>query len=481
MKLSTKIYLGFVTPGILLIGIGAFSLYSFWRIDQQVATIYDDRVVPLQKLKLISDDYAVSIIDAVNKAHAGLWTMDQAAQSVNVARDRIQENWQSYQSTYLTPEEETLIQEVEQLFVIANTEIDQLEQSLKSNDPRKLDNLDGPLYQVIDPLTQKIQSLIDLQLRIAKYEREKAAIIYQNIWKLFILLLLLALIAISPIGFFLSQVIIVTLKQTTNTVVTAANEIAAAAVEHEQIATQQAASVEQTTMAMSQLNVASQQAVYQANAVAYATQHSLDKAKEGAKTVEETLLQMAELQEKVQTLSEQIFYLSEQTIQIKNISILVSDLANQTNILALNAAVEAAQFGQQGKGFGVVAGEIRKLADQSKRSAYRINSLIFEIQTAIDFTLKLTREGNSSVETGVTTIQKMANVFEDLAEAANNSAEKTQQISQLAHEQLLSIQQVVETMNQLALAAQETASGISQTKVGTQQLHEVALQLKAVI
>lgn len=481
MKLSTKIYLGFVTPGILLLGIGTFSLYSFWRIDQQVATIYDDRVVPLQKLKLISDDYAVSIIDAVNKAHAGLWTMDQASQSVNVARDRIHVNWQSYQSTYLTSEEETLIQEVEQLFVIANIEIDQLEQALKSNNPRNLDNFDGPLYQVIDPLTQKIQSLIDLQLRIAKYEREKAAIIYQNIWNLFLLLLLLALIAISPIGFFLSQVIIATLKQTTNTVVTATNEIAAAAVEHEQIATQQAVSVEHTKMAMSQLNVASQQAVYQANAVAYATQHSLDKAKEGVKTVEETLLQMTELQEKVQTLSEQIFYLSEQTIQIKNISILVSDLANQTNILALNAAVEAAQFGQQGKGFGVVAGEIRKLADQSKRSAYRINSLIFDIQTAIDSTLKLTREGNSSVETGVTSIQKMANAFEDLAEAANDSAEKTQQISQLAHEQLLSIQQVVETMNQLALAAQETASGISQTKVGTQQLHEVVLKLKAVI
>ncbi len=88
--------------------------------------------------------------------------------------------------------------------------------------------------------------------------------------------------------------------------------------------------------------------------------------------------------------------LSEQIGQIYNITNLVGDIANQTNMLALNAAVEAARAGEQGKGFAVIATEIRKLADQSRKSAERINNLVTDIQNATNTTVIVTDEGKKN-------------------------------------------------------------------------------------
>jgi hypothetical protein len=110
---------------------------------------------------------------------------------------------------------------------------------------------------------------------------------------------------------------------------------------------------------------------------------------------------MNALREKVDAIADQILRLSEQTNQIGGISGLVSDLANQTNMLALNAAVEAVLAGEHGKGLAVVSGEIRKLADQSRKSAEKINALVADIQTAINSTVMVTDEGTKTVEEGV--------------------------------------------------------------------------------
>lgn len=99
-------------------------------------------------------------------------------------------------------------------------------------------------------------------------------------------------------------------------------------------------------------------------------------------------------------------HLSEQANQIGSISQFVSDLANQTNMLALNSAVEAVRAGENGKGFSVVANEIRRLADQSQRSAEKIYVLVSEIQSAINSTVMVTEEGTKRVAAGVQIAQK---------------------------------------------------------------------------
>jgi methyl-accepting chemotaxis protein len=271
------------------------------------------------------------------------------------------------------------------------------------------------------------------------------------------------------------------MDQAAGDIVSSASEIAASVEQQERTSSQQAASVSETSTTMDELGASSRQSAEQAEAAAAGAQQALVLAEGGTQAVERSLEGMTELRERVDAIADQILRLSEQTSQIGGISGLVSDLANQTNMLALNAAVEAVRAGDHGRGFAVVSGEIRKLADQSKKSAEKINALVADIQTAINSTVMVTDEGTKKVEEGVKIAEETADAFEGVASAINNVVLNSQQISLNVKQQAVAIQQVVSAMNSLNIGAQENANGISQIKTGTHQLNDSALQLKAVM
>lgn len=258
-------------------------------------------------------------------------------------------------------------------------------------------------------------------------------------------------------------------------------EIAATVEQQERLASEQAISVNQTTTTMDELGASSQLAAEQAVKAATGAQQALTLAETGNLTLACTLEGMSELKAKVEAIAEQISLLSQQADQIAKINKLVSELANQTNMLALNAAVEAVRAGEHGKGFGVVASEIRKLADRSKHSAEQINALVGDIQSAINATVTVTTEGTQTVEVGVQTTQRTADAFAGVVNAINSIVDSTQQISLTAKQQAIAIGQVVEAMNHLNESAVQNASGITQTKVGTQKLKATILQLRTVV
>lgn len=264
-------------------------------------------------------------------------------------------------------------------------------------------------------------------------------------------------------------------------IASSASQIAASIEEQERITSQQAASVNETTTTMDQLGSSSRLSAEQAATAASGARQALELADGGTRAVERTLKGMVTLRDKVGAIADQILRLSEQTNQIGSISGLVSDLANQTNMLALNAAVEAVRAGEHGKGFAVVSNEIRKLADQSRQSAAKINALVVDIQNAINSTVMATDEGTKTVEEGVRIADETADAFSGVAEAVNNVALSNQQISLNIQQQAAAVQQVVEAMNSLNAASKESALGITQVKVGTQQLNRAAKDLQTVI
>ena len=141
--------------------------------------------------------------------------------------------------------------------------------------------------------------------------------------------------------------------------VSAVTEIAATVEQHKSTATQLSSYVNQTTITMDELGAASQQSAKLAQAGAECGLQALTIAERESLAVEQTLESMIILKENVKAIAQQIMRLNEQTNQIGNISSVVTDLANQTNILALNAAVEAVRAGENAKGFNVLATEIR--------------------------------------------------------------------------------------------------------------------------
>ncbi|MCL1468308.1 methyl-accepting chemotaxis protein [Argonema galeatum] len=267
-------------------------------------------------------------------------------------------------------------------------------------------------------------------------------------------------------AFFISSGIANRIYEAIAAIASSATEIAATVDQQERTAAQQASAVNQTTTTMDELNASSQGSSQQAE-VAAAGAHLILTLVNGRYDQHSIVMEEKTLKQKILTIATEISRLSEQTHQIGKISNIVSELANQTNMLALNAAVEAVRAGEYGKGFAVVASEIRKLADRSKESAERINSIVFDIQTATNSTVMATQEGQA-------TLEKIVSAIDDVVLSS-------QQISLNAKQQAVAVQQVVEAMNSLKQGASQTASGISQTKVSTQKLNEAAMNLKSVV
>jgi len=243
----------------------------------------------------------------------------------------------------------------------------------------------------------------------------------------------------------------------------------------------QANSAIDTSKTVNELGAISFQSAAQAEASANGARQALSLSEDGTRSVQQTLQGMSGLRDKVDAIATQIVNLSEQTSQITVVSDLVADLASQTNMLALNAAVEAARAGEQGRGFSVVADEIRKLADQSKRSADKINALAEDIQTAINRTVMVTDEGTKTVNEGIDLAQATAATFAGVTDAVNNVFLNSQQISTSAKQQAVSIQQVLSSMTNISQGSQESAIGMHQVKMTTKELTQVADELKAAV
>lgn len=149
------------------------------------------------------------------------------------------------------------------------------------------------------------------------------------------------------------------------------------------------------------LKEASKKTKQNAQNVSAKANQSLDFSQKEQEAVIANIEKMMTLRQRIQVIAELILELSDYTQQIDETIGIIDDISEQTNMLALNAAVEAARAGENGKGFSVVAGEIRKLADESKQATNKITSLIKEIQQATNSTVMAAEEGSKEIESGV--------------------------------------------------------------------------------
>jgi methyl-accepting chemotaxis protein len=312
-------------------------------------------------------------------------------------------------------------------------------------------------------------------LRLAREEAMTHVMIAAFVGSLF------AIIIGILLAFFTNKSVLTTIREAVAAIAATSNEMAATITEHEKVASQQAASVNETTSTMNELDVTFSQTASKVGETASSANKASEIAEDGAKTVKIAMNTMAVLKDKVAQIADQILKLSEQTSQIGSITGLVSDLANQTNLLALNAAVEAARAGEHGKGFAVVASEIRKLADQSKKSADKINTLVADIQKATNSTVMATEEGTKNVELSMTSSRQTAESFNEIATFISNTFDVSQQTVFTVKQQVAAVKQVVEAMNAINLGVKETASGLSHTRVGVQKLNDTASALKALV
>ncbi len=292
---------------------------------------------------------------------------------------------------------------------------------------------------------------------------------------------LLATVISIALGLWISSRISRVLMDMVNTLASSSAEISATVEQHERTVLQQTASVSETTTTTEELRVSAQTSSNQAENAAEIVKKALLLAEEGSHSSQRATVSMGDLQDKVRAVAEQILQLSEQAGQIGIIAKVVGDLASETNMLALNAAVEAARAGEQGKGFAVVASEVRKLADQSKKSAERANALVADIQKATNSAVMVAEEGSKTAKEVFNIAVKNGETFHELIGYSETINQNAQQVLLNSRQQAGALSQISEAMKNINVGSTEMAAGTKQTKLGLQNLASVAASLKAIV
>ena len=246
-------------------------------------------------------------------------------------------------------------------------------------------------------------------------------------------------------------------------------------------ASETAVSANETTTTVEEVrqttNVSSQKAKY----VSDSAQKAAQIAKAGKKAVEDTMEGMSDIKQKMESVAESIVTLSEQSQAIGEIIAAVDDLAEQTNLLSVNAAIEAVKAGEQGKGFSVVAQEIKALADQSKQATKRVRAILNDIQKATGKAVMATEEGSKTVDAGAKLSVQSGENIQALADAIAESAQAATQIAASSQQQLVGMDQVAMAMENVKTASAQNAEAAKQMETATHNISELGGKLKELV
>src|SRR5207253_2569117 len=180
----------------------------------------------------------------------------------------------------------------------------------------------------------------------------------------------------------------------------------------------------------------------------------------GRQVVEDSIAALGTGTEQVEATAENILALAEQAQAIGEIIATVNDIAEQTNLLALNAAIEASRAGEHGKGFAVVAGEVKSLADQSKKATSQVRQILGEIQKATNTAVMSTEEVTRGVVAATRVGSQTGETINTLADTLEEAAKAALQIVASAGQQATGINQVNQAMKNIEQVARQNTTAI---------------------
>jgi methyl-accepting chemotaxis protein len=199
-------------------------------------------------------------------------------------------------------------------------------------------------------------------------------------------------------------------------------------------------------------------------------------ASQGA--IEKNLAGLEEIRVQMESIRATVGELAERTRQIGSITQRVEDFADQSNLLALNATIEAARAGDAGRGFGVVAQEIRDLADRSLQSTHEIRQTLTDIEVAIGKAHEITARGNERVEGGLGAIRSSAENLRNIAEYVRGTGSTVATIAESVHEQNTTLQHVSEIVASLEIASGETQRSAADLTSAADDLNTIAARIQ---
>ena len=261
----------------------------------------------------------------------------------------------------------------------------------------------------------------------------------------------------------------------------AASEIVASTAQLASGASQSAAAVSETTTTVEEIRQTAQMATQKARAVSESAQRAVQVTSNGRKSTEDAAAGMLRIRSQMDAIGESMMRLSEQSQAIGQIIASVEDLASQSNLLAVNAAIEAAKAGEHGKGFGVVAQEVKSLAEQSRQATDRVRTLLGDIQKATTAAVMATEQGNKAVEAGSRQTELAGESIQSLSGSVTEAAQAATQIAASSQQQLVGMDQVAGAMESIKQASTQNVASARQLETAARNLSELGQRLKRMV
>ncbi|MGD9849811.1 MAG: methyl-accepting chemotaxis protein [Nitrospirales bacterium] len=255
---------------------------------------------------------------------------------------------------------------------------------------------------------------------------------------------------------------------------TSADSVVRAAEGQDSRVVQSASAVEEMTMTAGEV-------ARNSNDAANLAQETAQTAKNGQLVMEQTVDGMQQVSQAVMQASSIITTLGRSSDQIGEIVGVIEDIADQTNLLALNAAIEAARAGEQGRGFAVVADEVRKLAERTTKATKEIGDMIRQIQQDTKTAVSSMEQGTHKVVTGVELANKTGDALAKIYSMVNVTSGMIQQIAQAAEEQSVATRQIASDLESVTQTTRETTQGVTQSAKACRDLSLLAGDLQKMV